>query len=260
MSETAATEIAKYYDDGVEGCLRDYVRGNRRIRQAEAFFLSALNRSRPRRVLDVGCGIGSSAYRLCQRSDGVQVVAVDISERRIAVARDLFQHPNLSFKVSAMDAPLGEGAFDAVVMMDVYEHIPRTRVKAFHHEVANLLTPDGLVLMTMPSPLHQARLAAERPDALQIVDETITAREIVQFADDIGAMVTQFRFQDVWMTNDYIHAALERAPSHQRLLYRRTVADRVIQKVPLFIQDVSERMRRRRRAETVYSRLGVRID
>jgi magnesium-protoporphyrin O-methyltransferase len=74
------------------------------------------------RVLDAGCGTGAFAQLLAER--GAQVVAVDLSQQMIAVARDRTP-PNLrnriSFKAGDMTSP-ELGKFDYCVAMDSIIH------------------------------------------------------------------------------------------------------------------------------------------
>ena len=231
MTRTTSTErIAAYYDAGYESCLRDYVGTNTRIRMANEFLLTHLRRLRPTRVLEVGCGIGSTSYLICEECNWVEVVGVDLSEKRIETARRLFPHDRLQFHVSAMDAIAVDGTFGAIVMMDVYEHIPRARVHAFHDVLARMLAPGGSILLTTPSPLHQARLAATRPDALQIVDETIGVEDIAELARAIGGTITSFNYKAVWHSNDYVHSVIERTPTYERLTDTRTLWQKFLDK------------------------------
>ena len=46
-----------------------------------------VRRSAPRRILDVATGTGDLAIEMARRIDGVQVLAVDLSEQMLSVAR-----------------------------------------------------------------------------------------------------------------------------------------------------------------------------
>ena len=258
-----AADIAAYYDDGYEGCLRDYVNGNARIRLATDFFLSRLTAQRTeqtlQRVLDVGCGIGNAAYTICKRCDWLEIVGVDISEKRIATAKRLFPHPRLRFHVGSMEVPPEDGPFDVILMMDVYEHIPQGQRTTFHSLLNRLLTANGVVLLTTPSPLHQTHLAESRPEALQIVDEIITVDEIAALAQAVGATVTNFAYTTVWRTNDYVHSALERTPRYERRTAARSLVRKLIDKVPALASIALDDLRRARRAAHVQRELGVQV-
>jgi len=72
------------------------------------------------RVLDAGCGTGALALALAAR--GAEVIAVDISPRLIALARERSgQVPGLEFRVADLLDPC-LGHFDHVVAMDSLIH------------------------------------------------------------------------------------------------------------------------------------------
>jgi methionine biosynthesis protein MetW len=98
------------------------------------------------RLLDVGCGRGAVASLLSERFEAVHGVDTDeealakAAERGVDVARvDLDREP----------LPFEEGYFDAVVSLDVIEHVldPGTFVR----ELARVLRPGGKVYLATPN-------------------------------------------------------------------------------------------------------------
>jgi 2-polyprenyl-6-hydroxyphenyl methylase / 3-demethylubiquinone-9 3-methyltransferase len=96
-------------------------------------------------VLDLGCAGGFMAEALVDR--GATVTGIDPAQGAIAAAR---AHADQSGRVIAYDVgvgealPYAEAAFDAVVCVDVLEHVKDLpRVLA---EVARVLRPGGLFL------------------------------------------------------------------------------------------------------------------
>ncbi|MCA1959974.1 MAG: methyltransferase domain-containing protein [Desulfomonile sp.] len=82
-----------------------------------------IDRIRPgERVLDVGCGIGALAFDIAQRS-GASVVGVDLQEKHLAIAKERFSHPNVSYLLADVVRNPPEGPFDVVVLSNVLEHI-----------------------------------------------------------------------------------------------------------------------------------------
>jgi cyclopropane fatty-acyl-phospholipid synthase-like methyltransferase len=251
--------VAAYYDEDCEHCLRDFVRGNLRAQRATAFALHQLQRHRARSVLEIGCGIGTASYTFCRNCEGLSAFAVDISDKRIEVARRLFRHPRLEFGVSAMDTAPVAARVDAIVMLDVYEHIPRARASAFHQVLAGMLSPDGVIILTTPSPLHQEHLRATNPGALQIVDEIIGAEQIAELARAVGGVVTSFQYQDIWHSNDYVYSVIERQPRYEKRPSARTWRQKLLQKLPHAWDSTRSARARRRRSDFVDARLGVRV-
>jgi ubiquinone/menaquinone biosynthesis C-methylase UbiE len=129
-------------------------------------FLSWLDLSPGKRLLDVACGAGGPALRIAALT-GCSVVGIDVHEQAIATARSLAVERGLCglAEFQVMDAagrlPFPEGAFDAITCIDAINHLPGRRdVMA---EWARLLKPGGRLLFTDPTtitgPLTNAEIA-----------------------------------------------------------------------------------------------------
>lgn len=99
----------------------------------------------PSRVLDVGCGWGVTLGHL--ESRGYQVTGLDISRR----ALELLDRPerHLIEADLAQPLPAEAGRFDAVLALDVIEHIDDDRAAVA--QIARLARPGGLVLISVPA-------------------------------------------------------------------------------------------------------------
>lgn len=88
------------------------------------------------RVLDIGCGVGAVAYSLAARA-GAHVTGVDINARNLAIARQRFQHPHLTFIQGDALQPLLLGNHETIVLSNVLEHIEHRVVflKTIQHTV-----------------------------------------------------------------------------------------------------------------------------
>ena len=222
----SASQIASFYDAFSTRLLRDYVRGNRR---AQAAITRVLNSIPPgaRSILDIGCGIGSSSHAFARANGHLDVVGVDISPRNVEIAKRLFDDTNLSFCVSDMSSIPDGSPFDVISLLDVYEHIPSDRRHGFHHVLSQCLKPDGVVVVTCPTPLHQEYFRQYEPGGLQVIDETITLKDILRLADDIDAWVTRYQMISVWRQNQYFHAILQRSPSYESVSPTPAVANSI---------------------------------
>jgi ubiquinone/menaquinone biosynthesis C-methylase UbiE len=83
-------------------------------------------------VLDVGTGTAQIPIELCAQSSQVQVVAIDLAESmlrlaRLNVARRGFQERIALECVDAKRLPAGDGSFDAVISNSIVHHIPEPR-------------------------------------------------------------------------------------------------------------------------------------
>ena len=100
-------------------------------------------------VLDIGCGVGTTAIRLA-REHGAQVVAADIAPlmrsraaHNVATA-GLAQHVRVE-AADILDLPYSDGAFDAVIAEAVTMFVDRPQAAA---ELARVTRPGGRVLAT----------------------------------------------------------------------------------------------------------------
>lgn len=90
------------------------------------------------KTLDVGCG--SKPYAHLYRSDEYVGLEIDSTANRQAKKADYFYDGN--------KFPFADESFDSVVANEVLEHV--FNPEQFLNEVARVLRPQGLVLMTLP--------------------------------------------------------------------------------------------------------------
>ena len=121
------------------------VEGRRRkartIAAVFADFFGGWERLKSLRLLDVGAGIGVIDHSLGPYFG--EVLGIDIDADAIAGAAQLPALPNVSFRVGdAMQIPVADESFDAVLCAHVYEHVPDA--PRLMREIARVLKPGGV--------------------------------------------------------------------------------------------------------------------
>jgi 2-polyprenyl-3-methyl-5-hydroxy-6-metoxy-1,4-benzoquinol methylase len=129
-------------------------------------FLTWLELSEGKRLLDVACGAGGPALRIAAVS-GCTVAGVDIHEAALETAQALAKERGLAARAEfhAADATLGlpfsDASFDVITCIDALNHFPQ-RPKMLT-EWVRLLKPGGRLLFTDPivmtGPLANAEIA-----------------------------------------------------------------------------------------------------
>ena len=102
--------------------------------------------SRGARVLDAGCGEGAVLW--AARQLGFDPHGCDLAEPAVRLARGLVATENVHVG-TIDDLPDASGSFDAVIALEVLEHLPDPR--AFLERAAALLKPSGTLLLSMPN-------------------------------------------------------------------------------------------------------------
>lgn len=105
--------------------------------------------SRDAVILDLGCGIGSFVFFLCE-CGYANVRGIDISEEQINAGCKLGIHGlRVADLTTFLDAAGGQ--FDFIVARDVIEHFPRQEAFEIISRIGKALRPNGRFLMQVPN-------------------------------------------------------------------------------------------------------------
>ncbi len=107
-----------------------------------------------KRVLDVASGEGYGSALLAAVAGSV--VGVDVDPAAVEHARATYAaRANLRFEAgSAAALPLPEASVDVVVSFETIEHLPREMQAPMLAEIARVLVPDGLLVLSAPNPVE----------------------------------------------------------------------------------------------------------
>ncbi|EFV12115.1 class I SAM-dependent methyltransferase [Segniliparus rugosus] len=98
-----------------------------------------------RRVLDVGCGVGTLVPEVRAKAPGALIVGVDLHEESLRIARAEHPGPDLAFvRADVLAAPLRDESFDAILSSATAHHLP---LEAALRRMAALLRPGGRLVV-----------------------------------------------------------------------------------------------------------------
>jgi 2-polyprenyl-3-methyl-5-hydroxy-6-metoxy-1,4-benzoquinol methylase len=115
------------------------------------FVAKMLSSKKNARVLEMGCGEGVGSLILAE--DGHSIVGVDFDEGQIAYAKKHLENHS-KFDISFLHGDLLDmnlGKFDAVVNLDVIEHIPTEEEEIFVKTMSDHMKDDGFCLVGTPN-------------------------------------------------------------------------------------------------------------
>jgi 2-polyprenyl-3-methyl-5-hydroxy-6-metoxy-1,4-benzoquinol methylase len=106
-------------------------------------------------VLEIGCGAGSLLESLA-RCGFRSIVGIDLAPSAVEFARKRLTPYGLGENVRRATVPelirVGRGEnFDIVLLCDVIEHVPPTRVESLLYDVRKLLRPGGRLIAVTPN-------------------------------------------------------------------------------------------------------------
>jgi SAM-dependent methyltransferase len=125
-------------------------------------FLGLLPEVTGRRVLDLGCGAGQLAFHLAE-SGAADVLALDVSERMLHLARTERAHPRVTYRREAMeDAAFSSWRFDLVVSSLAFHYVRDYR--GLVARIARWLAPGGVLVFSTEHPIYTARAGGADAD------------------------------------------------------------------------------------------------
>jgi ubiquinone/menaquinone biosynthesis C-methylase UbiE len=161
------------------------------------FVLATIGVREGYRVLDVGCGTGILSPWLSQAvGPSGKVVAVDLSPRMIALAREKRRLPNVEYRVvDFLDLAPADGRFDLVMVYSAFPHFfDRT---AFFAKAVSLLEPGGLLAIAHIESRATINAFHDRAGLLSL--DLSPVEELAAQAGDLGFRTVLTRDDDYYI-------------------------------------------------------------
>lgn len=148
-----------------------------------------LGKKKYSRILDVGCGTGETLSFLKRMYPKTELYGIDIYQKAINYSKQR-GHKNI-YKANAKNIPFKDGFFDAVLFLDVLEHIKDDQ-KAIE-EAKRVLRKNGRIIITSPA----LSFIWSEHDIKQGHQKRYTKREINKLAKNAGlrtSFISYFNF------------------------------------------------------------------
>lgn len=144
-------------------------------------------------VLEVGCGIGTLTGLLVKYLKRGTVMAVDISDESVAIARaNLGTVSRVEFRTTDMTDFSVDRVFDFIVLPDVLEHIPVEQHRALFGVLASHMHDKSLIYINIPHPLALDYIRRTSPHLLQIIDQSVSADSMMADAYANGLILKSY--------------------------------------------------------------------
>lgn len=201
--------VVSYYDEHTKFKINDFVKVNPRVEEAWKTLIINSPKN-PKRILEIGCGVGSICARMNKKWPDAKVTGIDISVASIATAQKLFANQKTNFIVSLLTEETFNEQFDLIVFMDVYEHISVADRPVVHHTLKKILNNKGKIFLSVPTPQNLKWSLVHKPETMQPVDEHISFDVVNKLALDTDTEVQLYQVKSIWNTGDYSHVILEK--------------------------------------------------
>ena len=147
------------------------------------FFQTFIDHMKGKRVLDMGCGIGTNSQLLY--SKGIDVVGVDASEGMLKNAKKTY--PWLQFdKENILNTSYQDKSFDGIVLAYVIEHFNSEGLLQLKNEITRILKDGGFVFVVF----HEGKETQILPDPL---DDNVSIYYNFLMTEDVDKLFCDFK-------------------------------------------------------------------
>lgn len=174
-------------------------------------------------VLDAGAGPGDIAILLARRGPGLRVLAIDLGEHMLALARQRVIRAGLAGRVEVVHADAKatgrpDGGFDMIVSNSLVHHIPEPLL--FFAEMKRVARAGAALLV---KDLHRPRSEAEHRYLVETYAAECTPEQRRLFADSLRAALTAEEVAEICARLDLTDVTVRRTSDRHWCVERRAV-------------------------------------
>lgn len=156
-------------------------------------------------IVDLGCGDGRITRELAEIFNNKRILGIDYSSKAISLAKSL--NPNISFlNLDIINETINE-KFDAITLIEVFEHIPLDLCDNFAKVLPNLLNENGKIFLTVP---HENKILQDKhfqhfnyKSLTKYFEKNFHVTEVnyLQKHDKILSILNKLMFNKLWIIN-----------------------------------------------------------
>ena len=192
--------VKTYYDNFLDYLKHDHDRENPRHAKIKRDLSSIIKKNM--RVLDLGCGTGITTRYIAEL--GAKVTGVDLSPKLIEFAKAKSTHENADYWIGDITKiNFGKKKFDAICLCDIIEHIPREKIPDLLKNIEKYSFINTIIYLNIPDARLQNWLRKNRPEKLQIIDESYSVMEILGWFSSINFEAIKIKIYGVNLPLQY---------------------------------------------------------
>ena len=105
----------------------------------ENYFLEYINKYKPKRIIDIGCGYGRYLKAIKNEYPGIELVGTDISKNQISFARKYLSDDSIKLQVNdTSKLKFRDNYFDLAYTYSLWAHIPPKNFECSFNEVKRI--------------------------------------------------------------------------------------------------------------------------
>ena len=157
-------------------------------------------------ILDLGCGDGRLTKELSENFNLKKVTGIDYSNKAIQLAKAL--NPEINFINIDIINDNHENKYDAITLIEVFEHIPLELCGKFANSVPKLLNNKGIVYLTVP---HKNKSLQDKhfqhfdyESLIKYFEKEFKIQDLkyIQKNDKFLVLLNKIMFNKFWIIND----------------------------------------------------------